>query len=510
METRSNRLHVTRIGKILPIVACVFGFFAYMAMSQTFTYWGDELFTIFYAKKPLGEMLKQYFQQPDPGHPVGHYWVTNIWRKVMPESIAYDWWFNVLPIACHFVVVGGIAMRGFSLLSQRLAFIGVCTVSSYFFMYAKQVRYYSFASLWVMVSLYAYYRWEKTGQWQYVVVGCVSGVVLLNSSYMGYLLFVTSVAGRLLMQKRWPDWRQFSVGVGINLIGAIPVLALKSNQFSTQLVQFDYSIVKQLIIRILYLPYAAVVGEFLHPIGSLVAAVFVGALVVFVCRQATASADDTVRFSMYCVGMLFFVTVFFTTFFYPYAIQSTPRFLMPMVYLFVYSLIKVRGPSYFIMGWLMINAVVLVCNVQKTWFIQPILFIPHDEIVSQIRQQPSSTQCIISFVGSTTLISDHDASFASPIQYLFLRHFPDRVASGIDHTRDYFLVHDMPLRVDNNRVLHQIQQEFPQHTMHATGFDNIPDINKSVLSQYWGLKAQYKYYAIGLKARQGDPAPVNQ
>jgi hypothetical protein len=102
------------------------------------------------------------------------------------------------------------------------------------------------------------------------------------------------------MQKRWPDWRQFSVGVGINLIGAIPVLALKSNQFSTQLVQFDYLIVKQLIIRILYLPYAAVVGEFLHPIGSLVAAVFVGALVVFVCRQETASADDTVRFSMYC------------------------------------------------------------------------------------------------------------------------------------------------------------------------------------------------------------------
>lgn len=107
LATRLNRLDVTRIGKILPLLACVFGFFAYMAMSQTFTYWGDELFTIFYAKKPLGEMLKQYFQQPDPGHPVGHYWVTNIWRKVMPESIVYDWWFNVLPIACHFVVVGG-------------------------------------------------------------------------------------------------------------------------------------------------------------------------------------------------------------------------------------------------------------------------------------------------------------------------------------------------------------------------------------------------------------------
>lgn len=132
LATRLNRLDVTRIGKILPLLACVFGFFAYMAMSQTFTYGGDELFTIFYAKKPLGEMLKQYFQQPDPGHPVGHYWVTNIWRKVMPESIVYDWWFNVLPIACHFVVVGGIAIRGFSSLSQRLAFIGVCTVSSYF------------------------------------------------------------------------------------------------------------------------------------------------------------------------------------------------------------------------------------------------------------------------------------------------------------------------------------------------------------------------------------------
>jgi len=488
---------MTRLIKYVDLFLIVAFSTLYIFLSTRFTFWGDELFSVFYAKKGVIEFVKYYFHHPDPTHPIGYYFLLNLWQKIFNIGYANDTWFRVFSIVFHFVAVILIARKAFSQVNQRLWFIALCGVSSYFFTFSRMARYYSLASLLYIIAFYFFYRWIKNKsdfrKW------VITSVILLNVDYPTYLLFVIT-SGCFFLEKKAKISLSESIKLGTTtFLGFLPVLYLflvLAHQSSNQPWLFTSINIPKILLKIamgfMMIPCHILFGEFFHPIISIGLGVGVIVLLVVLTQKIWCSNDRVLRdCGLFLLFNSLALALLLSTLVTRYPIFSFSRFLLPCAYAFFYLMVKLLDTSKgLLVGLLVINICVLGLNIEKKYFINPILFYPTDQVATLIHKYPQAQ----------LLANTSKSDIQDPYSYFIRRNFPQRIQEPgqLDPTKSYFTVLDVRLESSVESQIQDLRNQYPAYTVNTVGFDNITRPNKLFMKRYFGVVCDYKYYACVL------------
>lgn len=487
---------IKRLGFSLIILG---GMLAYILMSSPFSFWSDELFSIYFAKMPILSFLHDYVLFPPDVHPPLFYLFMNVWSKVLNITMATDWLYRLPAIIAHGITLTIIARTYLTHTRHRVWFLMLGMISSYFFTYSHMVRYYSLVAMIYVLAFTALLQWVKTPtvkkawQWQ------IAAAILFMADYPSYL-FLAATGLMLIARYRLWQQRQLYVQIGFHLLGILPTLlfilrfiSIRGNWFAEAHHAGFIANLAKVAAGIAFVPYHIIVGEFFHPAFTVVlwGVVFMLLLDTFLRRQ---KSKDTQVFSDTDLWWFIGVNIVSASVFLSFAIGLYPifsyaRFLLPCGYLLLVLLVRAYSTSRLVLPAIIgLNALVLSGNLAMTHFINPIYFYPGRETVALARR--STLPILITKDGKN-----------SP-DYVLKKQVPERVIENFEDMPKgseclVFTEHRMGGRVpvvpDISADRYQILREY--------GYDNIAPETKRLLQKTRLMKIQDKYTVTLIRRR---------
>ena len=480
------------------------GFFLlYCFLAMRFTFWGDELTSIEYAKQSTGYFISNYFVNPD-NHPPLYYFLLNIWQKIFQIGYHNDYWFQIFSIAGYFVAVMVTAQLWLKTFRERLYFIFLTGISSYFFIYSHMVRYYTLAAFVYMAVFFYLRKWFGSSQgrwlWHIVPLSCL----LAYLDYTAYIFYGVTFIVFIIRYKFWGKLhlQQLIVFAVTQIVGVIPLLYLNYVYFtlrlqSSQIVEVYPALsIKKIVNFIGGLGsslYQIIIGEYFTIYLTPVLIGILGIVLYFMIKEwrKKKKNEDSSKVLLGDLGLFVITNVIFASFFLTFIIGRYPifsyvRFLMPVGFVLAIISVKLflekkRWIMYVILG---VNIFTLSMNIIQRDFINPIFFFPQKLVVDYAQK---NNLPVFSQVTPTRPSSYVVNKFLSP-QVIY---------HSTDTSQSCFLVFTDNIRLGGKGVeVLDLPEEERSRTrvVSVLGYDTISSSTKMILHKFGLMNTEYKYY----------------
>lgn len=500
LATPSNRRH----SLYLWIIGGLF-FLGYSLLATQFTFWGDELISINFAKQPTGYFVNEYKSFPD-NHPPIYYLILNVWQKIASIGYSNDYLFQLPSILFYSLTVIFITKFFLKSFQERLYFVLLTGCSSFFFMYSHMVRYYTLAALVFIVAFYTLQKWLRTDTVKWFWFTLVMSLSIAYVDYPSYIFYGVVVIVLAYKYKIWKTKKlsQILGFIGAQCLGILPLLYLNYIYFLQHPRNVDvqsYVSLKRIGIAVIGLGaelYQILIGEYFNlyitPLLIVVMLIIIGIIIrTFLHERRNESADmQNVSDMLVCIAVTACVaTVFLTFVIGRYPIFSYARFLLPAGFMFSLVCVKLclqrRWVIYMLIG---INIFTLSMNIRQQDFINPIFFYPWRTTLSLAEHYQAP------------LLSEKNP--LRPSSYLFNKFLSERTIyqNATTSLPQCFLVFTDNTRLRENapEALDFPLADYPQvKVVFTNGYDNIAVSTKRALSQFGIMNTGYKYYYSMLK-----------
>lgn len=481
------------------LIFCLTGIVLYTIMSMPFTFWGDEFWSIRYASKGLPAFINEYIVNPD-NHPPLYYLLLNIWQKLAGISFKNDWLFRLPGIIFHFSTIMFIATKFIKKRQKKIWFIILASVSSYFFMYAHMVRYYTMAAFFYVVSFYLILKWIKDNSIKSFLLLNISAIILGYIDYPSYLFFNFIIVIFFSVYKKGSlvsKLSSFTKYLLIQAIAMIPVFYLNwvyfiSNGTSTigQIQPSIFSNLLKTLMGVGFVPYQILIGEFFLVKNFPVIAVFLiitASIATFLLVKKVKTILLLSQLLIFTVLNIFVASFFLTIAIGRYPVFSYARFLLPTAYFILLILVEIfyKKPKYILIIILLVNCLTISKNIQLKDFINPIYFIPKNKIVNTavfLKEQYPHAKI-------------YSPEIFSVEGYELAKHFS--ITNNIINPGVYILFRPMRLKKTKNDLINyinKIESEKKLKLLQVIGFDNINTETKAFLQKNKLMTIPYKYY----------------
>lgn len=466
-------------------------FFVYLLLDKRFIFWGDELWSYFYAAKPFFRFLNEYFFVRADNHPPLYYILLSIIHKIFQVTPQSDIIFRIPSILFFLLTVWFINVKFLKNTTERAIFLVLITFAPYFILYSRMVRYYTMAALLLIIAYYYLRLWldnkERSGRSMLILLLAL----LVWTDYPGFLYFMAVMSVELLLKKRWKD---IGLIYGVLLIVALPlaIINMPDVALHAQLGYQTYAgLMKQFILGICFPFYYFLIGDYfeLKTFFLLIPLIFYGIYVVVRSRDKTMIC--------YFLGFILINAFFLTFMIKRYPVFSYARFILFACFLFYIMLSrhlaeKIKNRFWVVLLVLGINVVVITNYLGFRNFINPVYFIPADQLKN-------------GFLLLQKKYPDLKIMKPEPYKeesYFGDKYFPGLVEADLNKQGYYLLLKSMRLGenlTDLNRYLTEYESKYQFKVEYLSGFDNINIRSKAILFRLHFMKIPYKYYWIVYK-----------
>jgi mannosyltransferase len=214
------------------------GFAVLIAMAAAFRWraaseshlWFDEIYTLWIARLPLGELLRHVAGDI---HPPLHYLLVKAWRHLGGEG---DVWMRSLSVLTGLATVAVLVPAGRDLFNRRAGWIGATLLALHRAHVGFSAESRSFALLFLALTVAAWmaWRWIAHGRTRDAAGYVVAAAVALYTHYMSGVLLALVAGWGLLVLAREPRralrWVALHAAIAVLFLPQLPTLLVQAHR----------------------------------------------------------------------------------------------------------------------------------------------------------------------------------------------------------------------------------------------------------------------------------------
>lgn len=468
----------------------------------------DELYSVHYAREPIWPFIVHYFQAPDT-HPIGYYLLLNAWQKMWQINFSNDWLYLVPSVIFYFLAVAFCAKQYLTVWIDRWWFLILAIGSSYFFVFAPMIRYYSLTALATVVAVYYLWQWLKTERRRDLIYGLAAMVMLCWSDYVpGLFLFILMAALFLA----WPAARRkilnqdLWLGLLLSVLAILPSLYLY-HVYTAHGTGFVFNTLTQaavnwrgvakFLLGVFLAPYHLLIGEYAQLLVSPLFYLLLIGLFYLAFRQyrklprGEAKQDDKF-YSLFASAYIVLASFLLTFVFGRYSISLYARFMPAAGLILLVLLVRLCRPRWALIVLLAINLFVLVNNLQGKNFINATYFQPIKQTLAIARAYDVP---ILTPTNALSGINDDAVEYGS--DYLLEKNFPTRTYTDIKAIKSdqYLLIVEYYMDwADEQAVEKNMTSQYNSTIISGGAYETINSATRSLLNKIGVLVPASKFH----------------
>lgn len=471
---------------------------AYLILSSGFNFWGDELWSVYASQFSIKDFIIHYIQVPD-NHPPLYYLLLNIWVNFFKMDISSEWFYRLFSIFWHFLTVILVAELFLKGKKQKFFWLAITFFSSYFFMYAHMVRYYSLTAFLYVLFFYIHLQWIKSFSLKRSIQLIIIMFLLGMTDYPVFM-FAFGYFGLYFLKDKFKHFKVYlHMFISQAILIFIPILFFMYRYSLSKSMTANFgarpSFISSLIKFLIgadFSCYHLIFGEFIHVWFSPLLVIFL--LVVLIIawnnyKKLDNEEQKTLNHNLFFILYNIFIVSFFLSFVLTrYPIFSYARFILGANFILLLSLVILffKRHKFILMLLILIGAIIISQNIHKKYFINPIYFFPNNLFVRQVEDLTRQ----YSDFGWISLPDSYEMDFEG---YVWQKYFPDYNFKGNKYTF-FFISLDMSLDQNGLEQYKQyLEKSLGKKIIEIRTFDNLELKIKSVLHRSKLMKIPNKY-----------------